>query len=195
VIPARNEADCIAESIGSLVRQDYPGSFSIVLVDDDSNDDTAAIARQAAEGFDAFDVVRSRGMAPGWTGKLWALRQGIDAARQASPPPDYLLLTDADIVHTPDSVRSLVARAEGGGYVLTSLMAKLRCKSLAERSHVPAFVFFFDMLYPFAWVNDRQSGTAAAAGGCMLVKPDALEQAGGMESIRAALIDDCSLAR
>src|SRR6478609_9183693 len=110
VIPARNEADCIAESIGSLTRQDYPGTFSIVLVDDDSGDDTAAVARGAAAGFVSFDLIRSRGVAPGWTGKLWALQQGIEAVRAVSPPPDYLLLTDADIVHAPDSVRSLVAR-------------------------------------------------------------------------------------
>jgi len=191
VIPARNEANCIAESIGSLARQDYPGKFSIVLVDDDSDDDTAAVARKAAADFQSFDLIQSRGMARGWTGKLWALRQGIEAAGS----PDYLLLTDADIAHTPDSVRSLVARAESGGLVLTSLMAKLRCESLAERSHVPAFVFFFAMLYPFVRVNDPRRATAAAAGGCMLVKTDALKQAGGVESIRSALIDDCSLAR
>jgi hopene-associated glycosyltransferase HpnB len=195
VIPARNEADCVAESIGSLTRQDYPGTFSIVLVDDDSGDDTAAVARSAAADCASFDLIRSRGVAPGWTGKLWALRQGIEAVRAASPPPDYLLLTDADIVHTPDSVRSLVARAERGRYVLTSLMAKLRCESLAEKSHVPAFVFFFDMLYPFSWVNNRRRATAGAAGGCMLVKTEALMHAGGVESIRDALIDDCSLAR
>ena len=198
VIPARNEADCIAQSIGSLARQDYPGAFAIVLVDDDSDDDTAAIARRAAAGLDperAFKLIESRGMAQGWTGKLWALHQGVDAASAAPRPPDYLLLTDADIVHAPDSVRALVTRAQGGGYVLTSLMAKLRCESLAERSHVPAFVFFFQMLFPFAWVNAKAGATAAAAGGCMLVKADALRQAGGIESIRGALIDDCSLAR
>jgi hopene-associated glycosyltransferase HpnB len=195
VVPARNEADCIAESIGSLARQDYPGKFSIVLVDDDSDDDTAAIASTAAARFRGFELIRSRGMTSGWTGKLWALRQGIEAARGASPPPDYVLLTDADIVHSLDSVRSLVARAQRSGAVLTSLMAKLRCESFAERCHVPAFVYFFDMLYPFSWVNDRDRTTAGAAGGCMLVKSDALVQAGGIESIRGALIDDCALAR
>jgi hopene-associated glycosyltransferase HpnB len=143
---------------------------------------------------DAFDLIQSRGVARGWTGKLWALRQGIEAAHAASAP-DYLLLTDADIVHAPDSVRSLVARAERGRYVLTSLMAKLRCETFAEKSHVPAFVFFFDMLYPFSRVNNPRRATAGAAGGCMLVKADALMQAGGVESICGALIDDCSLAR
>lgn len=195
VIPARNEADCIAQSIGSLARQDYPGEFSVVLVDDDSEDSTAAVASAAAADCKAFTLVRSRGVERGWTGKLWALRQGIDAARAAARPPDYLLLTDADIVHAPDSLRSLVVRAERGGYVLTSLMAKLRCVSLAEKSHVPAFVFFFDMLYPFSRVNNPRRMTAGAAGGCMLVNADALTKAGGVESVRGALIDDCSLAR
>ena len=195
VIPARNEAGCIADSVTSLTLQDYPGAFSIVLVDDDSDDGTADVARRAVADDRAFSLIQSRGMAPGWTGKLWALRQGIDAANAASEPPDYLLLTDADIVHTPDSVCALVARAEAGGTVLTSLMAKLRCESLPERSHVPAFVYFFQMLFPFHWVNNPAKATAAAAGGCMLVKADALKAAGGIESIRGALIDDCSLAR
>lgn len=197
VVPARNEAECIAESIGSLARQDYPGPFAIVLVDDDSDDGTADIARRAGAALPedrSLRIVASRGLAPGWTGKLWALKQGIDAARTAPEPPDYLLLTDADIVHSTDSVRALVARAESGGYVLTSLMAELRCESWAERCHIPAFVFFFQMLFPFAWVNTPARRTAAAAGGCMLARADALERAGGIESIRGALIDDCSLA-
>lgn len=194
VVPARNEADCISGSIGSLVRQDYPGKLSIVLVDDDSDDGTATVARQAAADFEALTLVQSHGLPRGWIGKLWALRQGVDAAREVSAP-DYLLLTDADIVHASDSVRSLVARAESGRFVLTSLMAKLRCQSLAERSHVPAFVFFFDMLYPFSRVNDPRRATAGAAGGCMLVKAEALDRAGGIESIRGSLIDDCSLGR
>src|SRR5439155_14529167 len=110
-------------------------------------------------------VVQGRGPAPGWTGKLWAVQQGVEAAEALPSKPDYLLLTDADIVHAPDSVRWLVSHAEAGGRVLTSFMAKLRCESLAERSHVPAFVFFFQMLFPFAWVNDSRRSTAAAAGG------------------------------
>jgi hopene-associated glycosyltransferase HpnB len=180
-----------------LERQDYPGPFSIVLVDDDSEDATAELARGAASrlGSDRnFTLVSSRGLASGWTGKLWAVRQGVEAANNAAEPPDYLLLTDADIVHTPDSVQALVARAEHGKYVLTSLMARLRCESGWERSHVPAFVYFFQMLYPFAWVNDPRNATSGAAGGCMLVRADALKRAGGIESIRDALIDDCSLA-
>jgi hopene-associated glycosyltransferase HpnB len=198
VVPARNEADAIAHSIGSLARQDYPGDFAIVLVDDDSDDGTAEVARGAASALKEgkrFTLIQSRGVAPGWTGKLWALRQGMEVASRDRAPPEYLLLTDADIVHAPDSVRSLVERAESGGFVLTSLMAKLRCENMVERVHVPAFVYFFDMLYPFAWVGKPRRRTAAAAGGCMLVKADALRAVGGIESIRGALIDDCSLAR
>jgi hopene-associated glycosyltransferase HpnB len=198
LVPARNEAESIATSIGSLLAQDYPGPLSVVLIDDDSDDGTAALAQEvAAEAGSQHPVmvVQSRGVALGWTGKLWALKQGIDAALSGAQTPDYLLLTDADIAHTRESVRALVARAEHGGLVLTSLMAKLRCESFAERSHVPAFVYFFQMLFPFAWVNAPERATAAAAGGCMLVRLDALAQAGGIERIRSALIDDCSLAR
>jgi hopene-associated glycosyltransferase HpnB len=197
VIPARNEADCIGASIESLAHQNYPGKLAVILVDDDSDDDTAVVAQRAAQslGLDRpFKLVASRGTASGWTGKLWALKQGIEAADALQPAPAYLLLTDADIVHTPDSVRSLVARAQNGGAVLASLMAKLRCDSFAERSHVPAFVFFFQMLYPFAWVNAAERRTAAAAGGCMLFKADALRRIGGVERVRGALIDDCALA-
>lgn len=190
VVPARDEADGIADCIRSLVAQDYPGRFRIVLVDDGSTDNTAGIARAAAHGSDRLRVVMGQPLAPGWTGKLFAVRQGIEEAGAA---PRYLLLTDADIAHAPDSVRWLVAHAEKNGTVLTSFMAKLRCETLAERVHVPAFIFFFQMLYPFAWVNQPRSPTAAAAGGCMLVRRDALEAAGGIDIIRGALIDDCSL--
>ena len=124
---------------------------------------------------------------------MWALKLGIAAAEQGAP--DFLLLTDADIAHRPDSLSWLVAKAARDGTVLTSFMAKLRCESLAERSHVPAFIYFFEMLYPFAWVRQPKARTAAAAGGCVLLKTEALRVAGGIESIRNALIDDCSLAR
>ena len=197
VVPARNEADCIGGTIRSLLQQDYAGPFTIILVDDDSDDGTADTARRAAAAMPhprELITVQGRGPALGWTGKLWAVKQGIDAAEALPTAPDYLLLTDADIVHAPDSVRWLVGHAEESGRVLTSFMAKLRCVSLAERSHVPAFVFFFQMLFPFAWVNDRSRSTAAAAGGCMLVQATALRRAGGIQSIRDALIDDCSLA-
>ena len=195
VIPARDEAACIGDSMRSVLAQHYPGSFSVILVDDDSRDGTAEIARHAATSGDRpLTVVASGSLPAGWTGKLWALKQGIDASRQVPDPPDYLLLTDADIMHAPDTVAWLAARAEQDKLALVSLMAKLRCESLAESSHVPAFIFFFQMLYPFAWVNRAGAATAAAAGGCMLVCAEALRDAGGIESIRDALIDDCALA-
>ncbi|WP_409721281.1 glycosyltransferase [Pseudorhodoplanes sp.] len=196
IVPARNEAESIADSLTSLLIQDYPGRFSVVLVDDNSEDATASIAQalpQRTGSSVPLTVLRGQPLAEGWTGKLWALQQGIAEAGKAAP--DYLLLTDADIVYEPGALRNLAARAVSGRYVLTSLMVKLRCESLAERAFIPAFVYFFQMLYPFAWVNDPRSRTAAAAGGCMLVKADALARAGGIAVIREALIDDCSLAR
>jgi hopene-associated glycosyltransferase HpnB len=199
VVPARNEAEGIAKSIGSLLQQDYRGVFSVILVDDDSSDGTADIARRLPGAAERLQVVASRmtnhGLPAGWTGKLWALKQGVDAAMALPSPPDYVLLTDADIVHASDSVARLVTRAQAKGLVLASLMAKLRCESLAERVSVPAFIFFFQMLYPFGNVNRPRSKAAAAAGGCMLVRPDALGRAGGIEAIRGALIDDCALAK
>ncbi len=194
VIPARNEAAVIGEAVGSLLRQDYPGALAVIVVDDDSGDRTSAAAMAAGQGAPhGVTVLRGAALPPGWTGKLWALKQGIAAAERSAP--DFLLLTDADIAHRPDSLSWLVAKAARDGTVLTSFMAKLRCESLAERSHVPAFIYFFEMLYPFAWVRQREARTAAAAGGCVLLKTEALRQAGGIESIRNALIDDCSLAR
>jgi len=195
VVPARNEADCIGQTIASLLAQDYPGPWTVIVVDDDSSDGTAEIAHRRADGNERLKVVRSRGLPAGWTGKLWAIKQGIDAAVALPQPPVYVLLTDADIVHAPDSVSRLVAHAERNALVLTSLMVKLHCESFAERLAIPAFVFFFQMLYPFVWVNRRQSSVAAAAGGCMLVQADILCKAGGMDAIRAALIDDCALAK
>jgi hopene-associated glycosyltransferase HpnB len=195
VVPARNEADHIAASLGSLLSQNYSGSFMIVLVDDGSTDGTGAIARRMAAGHPdrQVRVVTGEALPPGWTGKLWALKQGI--ASSLAERPDYLLLTDADIVHSPDCIARLVGFAEQHQLVLTSLMVKLRCRSFAERANIPAFVFFFQMLYPFAWVNRRESPVAAAAGGCMLVRADVLSKVGGIDGIRGALIDDCALAR
>jgi hopene-associated glycosyltransferase HpnB len=188
VVPARNEADVIAASLGSLLKQDYPGDFRVVLVDDQSEDATADAAR--ALGGSRLEIVTGAVHPAGWTGKLFAVAQGVAKAGAV----DYLWLTDADIAHAPDNLRRLVARAETG-YVLVSLMAKLNCQSLAERFLIPAFVFFFDMLFPFSRVNDPRSKTAAAAGGCMLVKRTALEAAGGIAAIRAEIIDDCALGR
>ena len=187
IVPARDEADVIARSIGSLAAQDYPGRFRIILIDDGSSDGTGDIAR--ALGSDRVEVMRGAALAKGWTGKLWAVAQGVD---HAGPSPAYLWLTDADIEHAPDTLRSLVTRAEGGKLALVSLMARLRCDSFAERMLIPAFVFFFQMLYPFAQVNAAK-GQGGAAGGCMLVRRDALEAAGGIAAIRDALIDDCTL--
>jgi hopene-associated glycosyltransferase HpnB len=198
VIPARDEADCVGETVAALLRQDYPGRFEVILVDDQSRDATAAIARDAAAALGAGDrltVLSGTALPAGWTGKLWAQQQGVAAAETAPAQPVYLLLTDADIVCAQDALTSLVARAEAGGLVLTSLMAKLRCESFAERMFVPAFIFFFEMLYPFAWANDPRRATAAAAGGCMLVRRDVLQSAGGLDAIRDALIDDCALAK
>ena len=198
VVPARNEADVIARSIGSLLRQDYLGSFHVVLVDDGSNDGTAAAALQVAGsmgGERRLEVVQGAKLPAGWTGKMWALEQGIQKASMSGDPIDYYLLTDADIGHTADNLGSLVARAEYENRVLVSLMAELSCTSWAERFLIPAFVFFFQMLYPFAWVAQRDHRTAAAAGGCVLVRRDALEHAGGIAAIKSEIIDDCALAR
>lgn len=195
VIPARNEQDSIADSVMSLLVQDYPGRFAVILVDDNSEDATASIAAclPAQTGSKVpLTILQGEPLQSGWTGKLWALQQGIAAARREQP--DLLLLTDADIVYEPGMLRTLAARAASGRFVLTSLMAKLRCESLAERAFIPAFVYFFQMLYPFAWVNDPRNRVAAAAGGCMLIRADALARAGGIAVIRDALIDDCSLA-
>jgi hopene-associated glycosyltransferase HpnB len=202
VVPARDEAETAGETIASLLRQDYRGPFHVVLVDDQSRDGTARVGRKAASALGAGDrlnVISGRPLPAGWTGKLWAQNQGIEHAAEfgvnAPNPPNYLLLTDADIVFAPGALSALVARAEQEDLVLNSLMVKLRCKSFAERMFVPAFVFFFQMLYPFAWVNDPCRATAAAAGGCMLVKREALQAAGGLAAIRGALIDDCALAK
>ena len=198
IIPARDEAECVGETITSLLRQDYPGEFSVILVDDQSRDGTAQVARDAAAALGAahrLTVLPGRQLPAGWTGKLWAQHQGVELAGSVPRLPAYLLFTDADIVYGADVLRSLVARAQVRSYVLTSLMVKLRCKSLAERMFIPAFIFFFQMLYPFAWANDPRRATAAAAGGCMLVRRETLREAGGMETIRGALIDDCALAK
>jgi hopene-associated glycosyltransferase HpnB len=184
VIPARNEADVIARSLGSVAAQDYPGKFRVVLVDDNSNDGTGDIARGIAG-----DVAVAGGapLATGWTGKLWALSQGIEQAGR----PAYLWLTDADIEHAPDTLRRLVGIALTKDRRLVSFMAELHCTTWPERALVPAFVWFFMMLYPFNWIN--RGWWSGAAGGCVLVEREALEAAGGIAAMRGALIDDCTL--
>jgi len=197
VVPARDEADVIAHAVASLLAQDYPGSFRIVLVDDQSTDGTAEEAGRAArvhEGSGRFELLRGQTRPAGWAGKVWAMHQGLTRTSETGTS-DYLLFTDADIAHAPDNLRCMVRHAESGRLVLVSLMAKLHCDSFAERLLVPAFVFYFAMLFPFAWANDRTRATAAAAGGCMLVRRDALMAAGGLEPISGAIIDDCALAR
>lgn len=197
IVPARDEADVIATTVTSLLAQDYAGSFRVILVDDGSRDGTADVARRTAlaDGrADILEVISGTERPAGWTGKLWAMKQGLVHAT-AEDSADYVLFTDADIAHSPDSVSRLVARADAAGYVLVSLMAKLKCESLAEKMLVPAFVFFFAMLFPFSWVADPTRKTAAAAGGCMLVRREALEIAGGLDRIAGAIIDDCALAR
>jgi hopene-associated glycosyltransferase HpnB len=194
VVPARNEADVIAGSIGSLLAQHYPGDLRIVLVDDQSSDGTAAAALAAAKALGAearLAVIPGAPLPGGWTGKLWALSQGVERAGGA----DYVWLTDADIAHAPDNLKSLVSRAEAGGLKLTALMVKLHCTTWPERLLIPAFVLFFQMLFPFTWVNDPGRRLAAGAGGCMLVRREALERAGGIAAVRAEIIDDCALAR
>ena len=195
VIPARNEAQTIAGTVGSLIDQDYPGPVSVIVVDDNSDDGTAAAAASGAAGAeDRLTVVTGRALPPGWSGKLWAVSQGLLTADERYPEAPYVLLTDADIMHDRESLRRLAAKAESDGLDLVSLMVLLRCESFWERFLIPAFVFFFQKLFPLPWVNDPSRSTAAAAGGCMLVRRSALTKAGGVAAIRDRLIDDCALA-
>ena len=197
VIPARNEAEGIGRTVGSLLGQDYRGRVSVVVVDDESTDGTADVARHAAAALSAEDrlhVIPGAPTPPGWTGKMWAVSQGLAKAAEADSSARYVLLTDGDIAHSARNISHLVARAEAGALDLTSLMVRLRCDSSPEQFLIPAFVFFFQMLYPFARVNDPSNRTAGAAGGCMLVRRSALERIGGIAAIKGALIDDCALA-
>jgi len=190
VIPARDEAGVIQQAIRSLLHSEYSGPMCIFVVDDHSSDGTADLAR--AEG-DRITVVASRPLPPGWSGKLWAVAQGVDAALAGSP--EFLLLTDADIVHAPGNLARLVARAQRDRLDIASVMVRLHCRTLAERLTIPAFVFFFFKLYPPAWIANPRSRVAGAAGGCILIRPEALARIGGIASIRGELIDDCALAR
>ncbi len=190
VVPARDEAAVIGQTLRSLLAQDYPGDLVVIVVDDESGDGTAEAARGAG-----VVVVGGVARPAGWVGKTWALAQGVEAAAAAAPGARYLWFSDADIEHRPGVLRTLVAKAEVGRLDLVSLMARLHCASGWERLLIPAFVFFFQMLYPFRRVNDPARPTAAAAGGCMLVRRDALAAAGGLDAIAGELIDDCALAR
>jgi len=196
VIPARNEAAVVGQAIASLLEQEFPGQLEVILVDDHSSDGTAEAAREAAAragAGDRLNVIAAGPLPEGWTGKLWAIAEGLKLGSQRNP--DYFLFTDADILHAPQNVAGLVARAEAGNLDLASLMVKLHCQTLAERAMIPAFLFFFLKLYPPAWIANPIRRTAGAAGGCMLIRPQALEQIGGIGAIRGELIEDCALAR
>jgi len=188
VVPARDEALLVSRTLRSLMAQDFPGTFRVSLVDDGSTDGTGQIARDLSDP--RLTVITGAARPAGWSGKLWAIQQGVAAADTA----ELLLLTDADVVHEPTHLSTLVAHAERFDLDLVSEMVRLACDSRAERALVPAFVFFFQLLYPFAWVNDGMRGTAAAAGGTILIRQRALRRIGGVESVRAALIDDVALA-
>ena len=196
VVPARNEADVLPRTLPTLLGQEYRGALRVFLVDDGSEDGTAGVALQAASATgcaERLTVVTARPRPEGWTGKVWALAQGVEASRDSGS--EYLLFTDADIAHPPDSLASLVHKARTDGLDMVSLMAHLRVATVWDRLLVPAFVYFFGKLYPFRWVNDSGRSTAAAAGGCILVRREAVERVGGLESIARELIDDCALAR
>jgi hopene-associated glycosyltransferase HpnB len=196
VVPARNEAETIARAISSLAGQDYPGEFEIFVLDDQSDDGTASLAQQAAEESGASRRVTIHSVAAlpqGWTGKLWALSEGVSAA--AEKLPTYFWFTDADIVHAPDTLRRLVFHAERDALDLTSLMVLLQAKTFPEKLLIPPFLYFFLMLYPPRWIADSNARTAGAAGGCILLRRTALERIGGFAAIRNEVIDDCALAR
>lgn len=221
IIPARNEVASIAEVVTALVCQDYPGEFSITVVDDHSEDATAEIARNAsaeAAASGRIQILSAPDLTSGWTGKLWALNCGVAAtlsssadisapsrdfcemnpvcvATKSSPAPEFFWFTDADVIHAPNTLRRLISRAQQDNLDLTSLMVLLQANTVAERLLIPSFLYFFLMLYPPRWIADPRAKTAGAAGGCILIRRSALERIGGLPSIRSEIIDDCSLAR
>ncbi len=193
VIPARDEAGVIARSVQSLLRQTGISPLNIFVVDDNSSDGTAEIARSVAPDDDRLTVITGKPLPPGWSGKVWAMQQGVE--RALSLEPDFLLLTDADIEHEPDGIARLANLADQGDYDIASFMVSLHCETLAEKLLVPSFVFYFLLLYPPLWIRNPRRKIAGAAGGCLLIRPEALQRAGGLEAIRHEIIDDCSLAR
>ena len=198
IIPARNEADVLSISLKSLLNQKYSGEFSIILIDDQSTDKTGEVAQEIANNLNQSErlkVILGKPLPVGWSGKLWAMEQGIQTVKNQGLSPDYFLFTDADIEHHSSNLKELVTKAEKENLALTSLMVLLRCDSFWEKFLIPAFVFFFQKLYPFPWVNNPQNKMAAAAGGCILLRRDRLEEIGSIPSLREALIDDCTLAQ
>ncbi len=197
LVPARNEAEVLGKSLSTLLRQDYPGPFHVILIDDHSDDGTADVARRTAvdAGQDKrLAVMQSQPLPPGWAGKVWALSEGFRQVPAAMPDYGYLLLTDADIAHDRANLRRLVAKARSEDLDLVSQMVVLVSEGFWARLLIPAFVLFFQKLYPFAWVNDPKSSTAAAAGGCVLLDRRAIERIDGFQGLHDALIDDCTLA-
>ena len=195
IIPARDEAEVIGRAVSSMLRQDFGGEIRLFVVDDNSTDGTANSARAAAALLGAgnkLTVILGSGLPEGWTGKVWAMQQGWHVASELRP--DYVLFTDADIEHSTKNLGCLLAQAEQGQFDLVSLMVKLRGETLAEKFLIPAFVYFFFLLYPPGRVSNRNSQIAGAAGGCMLLRREVLERIGGLESIRGEIIDDCALA-
>ncbi len=198
IVPARNEADLVGQAVASLLNQDYAGPLSIILVDDRSSDGTTEAVLDAIRTRNAkarLAIVPGQPLPHGWAGKVWAMAQGLEWAASDVPHARYILFTDADVGHAQGAVRHLVAKAEAEELDLVSLMVRLECESGWERLLVPAFVFFFQKLYPFPRVNRPASSMAGAAGGTMLARRAALERIGGMSAIRDAVIDDCALAR
>ncbi|GBR11520.1 glycosyltransferase [Acetobacter oeni] len=195
VVPARDEAESIGGCLESLLAQDYAGPFGVVLTDDGSVDGTGGLARKLPDPAGKLTVIDGLSRPPGWSGKLWAVQQGVMQVRRDNPEDDgYILLTDADIEHDPVHVSTLVEKAEREQLDLVSEMVELNCASVSEKALVPAFVFFFALLYPFARVNEPANRTAAAAGGTILIRRSALTRIGGIEALKGALIDDCTLA-
>ena len=195
VMPARDEAETIARAVASVVKQEYPGELRIVIVDDHSEDATVDLATAAAKEAGAADrvrILRAEMLQSGWTGKLWALQQGVASCE--GDAAEYFWFTDADIVHAPDTLARLVSRAEQR-LELVSLMVLLQANSFAERLLIPPFLYFFLKLYPPRWIADTKAKMAGAAGGCLLLRRTALERIGGFAAIRAEVIDDCAVAR
>jgi hopene-associated glycosyltransferase HpnB len=194
IIPARNEEETIGNSISSLLRQDYEGTVSIIVINDNSSDNTIEVVNSASRGYINIHVIDGKKTPSGWTGKLWAMAQGVKFAEKKFHQSKYFLFTDSDIFHHPENLTELITKAQSDKLALVSLMVKLRCTETWETILMPAFIFFFQKLYPFSFVNDPKKSNAAAAGGCMLVNCKNLREAGGLKEIKTAIIDDCALA-